>query len=251
MNWEIDVILSTWIVETPPAAGEFFVHKHYDEKSKTIKQETTMKKFLKVIGFLAGLAILAVIVTIALMPWMDRWGATDEEIAAAFTGDDLVPSPRLVYNRAVTINAAPQDIYPWIVQLGAEKGGMYSYEWFETNLLQCELVNADRIHEEWQNLQVGDPVKMCPGTSGPPPYEVALLEPDQAIVLGHQDKGAWTDVWQFILIPQNDGTTRFVLRSRSAMEGLLWDVIRPGEFIMMRGMMLGIKARAEGMAQGG
>lgn len=210
-----------------------------------------MKRFLKIVGFSAGLVIVAVLVMIGLMPWMDRWGATDDEIAASFTGDELVPSPRITYTRAVSINAAPEEIYPWIVQLGAEKGGMYSYEWFETGILQCELINADRIHEEWQNLKVGDPMKMCPGTSGPPAYEVAIMEPDHAIVLGHQDKGTWTDVWQFILIPQNDGTTRLVLRSRSAMVGLLWDVIRPGEFIMMRGMMLGIKARAEEMAQGG
>ena len=208
-----------------------------------------MKRILKTMGILIGLAILAVAVMAALLPWMDRWGATDDEIAASFPGDELVPSPRIFYNRAVTIHAAPEEIYPWIVQVGAEKGGMYSYEWFETNILQCELINADRVHEEWQGLKVGDPVKMCPGTSGPPPYEVAIMEPDRAIIMGHQDNGRWTDVWQFILIPQNDGSTRFVLRGRSTLTGWLWDVIRPGEFIMMRGMMLGIKERAEGLVQ--
>ena len=63
-----------------------------------------------------------------------------------FPGDELVPSPRYVYNRAVTVHATPAEIYPWLVQMGAERGGMYSYEWFETNLLRCELINADRIH---------------------------------------------------------------------------------------------------------
>lgn len=208
-----------------------------------------MKKFLKVIGFLAGLAVLAVIVIIALMPWMDRWGATDEEIAASLTGDELVPSPRITYTRAITVNASPEAIYPWIIQLGAEKGGMYSYEWFETNILRCELINADRIHEEWQNLKVGDQMKMCPGTFGPPPYEIAILEPNHAIVMGHKDKGTWVEVWEFNLVPQEDGTTRLVIRSRNSAQGLLWDVIRPGEFIMMRGMLLGIKERAEGLAR--
>jgi hypothetical protein len=80
---------------------------------------------------------------------------------------------------------------------------------------------------------------------------VALLIPDQAIVMGHQENGKWSDVWQFILVPQDDGTTRLIVRGRSALTGVLWDVIRPGEFIMMRGMMLGIKERAEAMAQGG
>jgi hypothetical protein len=207
-----------------------------------------MKKFLKTMAVVAGLAVLAVLVILALMPSMDRWGATEEEIAASFPGDELVPAPRMTYTRAISIGATPEEIYPWIVQLGAERGGMYSYEWFETNILRCELINADRIHEEWQNLSVGDQVKMCPGTSGPPPYEVAILEPDHAVVLGHKESGTWVEVWQFILLPQGDGSTRLVLRSRNGAEGWFWDVIRPGEFIMARGMMLGIKERAEEMA---
>ena len=207
---------------------------------------TLVKNFLKSLGLLVGVGLLTVLILFALIPWMDRWGATENEIGASYTGDGLVPSPRIHYTRAVSINATPEQVYPWIVQLGAEKGGMYSYEWFETNILQCELINADRVHEEWQSLKVGDPVKMCPGTSGPPAYEVAIIEPERAIIMGHQDNGTWTDVWQFILVPQNDGTTRFILRGRSTLTGWLWDVIRPGEFIMMRGMMLGIKERAEG-----
>ena len=206
-----------------------------------------MKKFLKFAGILLCLAIIGVIGIVLLMPWMDRWGATDNEVTAGYTGDDLVPSPRITYTRAVSINATPEEIYPWIVQLGAEKGGMYSYEWFETGILQCELVNADRIHEEWQDLKVGDPMKMCPGTSGPPPYEIAIIEPNHAIVMGHQDNGTWVEVWQFVLVPEKDETTRLIIRSRNAAQGWFWDLIRPGEFIMMRGMMLGIKERAEGI----
>jgi len=216
-----------------------------------------MKKILKTVGILAGLAILAVIVMIALMPWMDSWGATDTEIAASFPGDELVPSPAFSYNRAVTINAALEEIYPWIVQLGAERGGYYTYSWFETNILRCPLVNADRIHEEWQDLKVGDQIKMCPGDSGPRPWEVKIIEPNGAIVMGHkrsspvdQENGQWSDIWQFVLLPQMDGTTRLVLRSRDMKTGGIWDVIRPGVFIMERGMLLGIKERAEGMAQG-
>jgi hypothetical protein len=208
-----------------------------------------MKKFLKLTGILCGLAVAGILMLFALLPWMDRWGATEAEIAASFPGDELVSSPRVVYNRAVTIHASPEQIYPWIVQLGAERGGMYSYEWFETNILQCELVNADRLHEEWQDLKVGDKVKMCPGESGPPAYEVALIEPEHAIVLGHQEDGQWLDVWQFILIPQTDGTTRLVLRSRDTKSGFIWDAIRPGEFVMSRGMLLGIRERAEGLAR--
>lgn len=204
-----------------------------------------MKKSIKVIGILLGLAILSLMFVMALIPWMDRWGATDDEIITTLPGDDLVPAPAVLYNRAVAINASPKDIYPWLVQMGAERGGMYSYSWFETNILRCELINADRVHQEWQDLKVGDKVKMCPGDWGPPAYEVALIDPDRAMVLGHQENGAWLDVWQFILVPRTDGTTRLVLRSRDMKSGGIWDVIRPGEFIMVRGMLLGIKERAE------
>jgi hypothetical protein len=155
-----------------------------------------VKKFLKTIGILSGLALVAVLVMIALLPWMDSWGATDGEIAASFSGDELVPSPRLLYTRAVTVKAAPEEIYPWIAQLGADKGGMYSYTWIES-LIRCPQTNADRIYEEWQGLKVGDKVLMCPDVNAPPAYEVAMIEPDRAIVLGHQEGGSWTDVWQF------------------------------------------------------
>jgi hypothetical protein len=208
-----------------------------------------MKKFLKVVLVLLAVTVVGVGLTAALLPWMDAWGASPDEIAASFPGDELVPSPRYVYNRVVSVNAAPEEIYPWLVQMGAEKGGMYTYSWFETNILRCELINADRIHEEWQRLGVGDKVRMCPGDSGPPAYEVALLETDHALVLGHQADGTWTDVWQFILVPQEDGRTRLIARGRSTMTGTLWDVIRPGQFIMERGMLLGIKERAEAMKQ--
>ena len=209
-----------------------------------------MKKLFKYAGILAGLGVLAVLVIVALMPWMDRWGASENEIAAAFPGDGLVPSPRYVYNRVVVVNAAPEEIYPWLVQIGAEKGGWYSYEWLETNVLRCEIVNAERIHEEWQGLKVGDQVKMCPGQGGPPAYEVALLEPNRAMVLGHQENGSWSDVWQFVLVPQADGSTLLLTRGRETKTGTVWDVIRPGQFIMERGMLLGIKERAEALAHG-
>ena len=203
-----------------------------------------MKRFFKIVGILAGLGILAVLLMFALLPWMDRYGATDEEIAASFAGDELVPTPRIFYTRAISINASPEEIYPWIAQLGADKGGMYSYTWLEA-LIQCPQTNADRIHEEWQGLEVGDKVLMCPDENMPPAYVVAMVEQDHTIVLGHKENESWVEVWLFNLVPQDDGTTRLVIRSRSAAEGWIWDAIRPGEFIMMRRMMQGIKERAE------
>jgi hypothetical protein len=209
-----------------------------------------MKLILKIISIFFAAIVIGVIAVVLLMPWMDRWGASAEEISASLPGDELVPSPRISYTRAVSIDATSSEIYPWIVQLGADHGGWYSYEWFETNVLRCKNTNADRIHEEWQGLKVGGKVKMCPDENMPPAYEVARMDPNQAIVMGHQEGDQWVEAWQFVLVPQEDGSTRLVIRSRSAAEGWFWDIIRPGEFIMMRGMMLGIKERAEALSHG-
>lgn len=205
------------------------------------------KKVLTTIGILLGLAVALVLVVILLKPWMDRWGASDAEIATTFPGDELVQTPNSIVNRVVTIHATPAQIYSWIVQMGAERGGFYSHTWLETYLLQCKLVNADRIHPEWQGLQVGDQVKMCPGTFGPAPYQVAQLILNRAVTLGHQEQGRWVDLWEFNLIPQPDGTTRLVLRTRTMMTGGFWDIIHPGVFIMETGMLHGIRDRAEGL----
>jgi len=115
-------------------------------------------------------------------------------------------------------------------------------------MLGCHMVNADRIHPEWQNLQVDDEVKMCPDEPAPPPYIVAQIYPNQAIVMGHQEDGEWVDLYQFVIVPQTDGTSRLILRTRTMMVGGLWTVMHPGAFIMERGMLYGIKERAERLA---
>lgn len=207
-----------------------------------------MKKLLITLTVLSGIVVLGVVATMLLTPWMDRYGATDAELVAAFPGDELVPNPASFVNRAITIHANPEEIYPWLIQLDAEKGGWYSYDWLETNLLGCPMVNADRIHPEWQDRLVGDEVRMCPGDSGPPPYTVVQLHPNQAMVLGHQEDGEWVDLYQFVIAPQADGSSRLILRTRTMMAGGLWDLIHPGVFIMERGMLHGIKERAERLA---
>ncbi len=78
-----------------------------------------MKKTFKVTSVLAGIVVLVIAVVALLTPWMDRWGATDAEVAASLPGDKLVPAPIYYYNRAITIKAAPEQIYPWLLQMGA------------------------------------------------------------------------------------------------------------------------------------
>ncbi len=206
-----------------------------------------MKKLLWLLGILVALFALVVVTVAALTPSMDCWGTTDAEIAATYPGDELLAHPKSFVNHAITIKAAPEQIYPWIVQLDATKGGWYSYTWLE-GMIGCPMVNADRIHPEWQNLQVGDKVNMCKGEKAPPPYTVAQIHPNRAIVWGHQENGQWVDVFMFVIVPQQDGTSRLILRTRTNAVGGMWTVIHPGVFVMERGLLYGVKQRAEALA---
>ena len=185
----------------------------------------------------------------ALRPWFARWGATAQEVSMQLPGDELVQVPDSL-TRAVTVQASAAEVFPWLLQLGWERGGLYSYDWLE-NLMGLGFVNADRVHPEWQQTKVGDLVSMGPPGKAPLPYIVAQIIPDRAVVLGHRtaDGAGWTDSWQFVLNPVDARTTRLLLRTRSNFSDgsmrAIFAVIEPAVFVMERGMLLGIKERAE------
>ena len=93
--------------------------------------------------------------------WFNRWGATEVELTKNLPGDALVPSPRLAYTRAISINASAASVWPWLVQMGQGRGGLYSYDGLE-NLIGCDIHSADHILPEHQNLQVGDQILFGP-----------------------------------------------------------------------------------------
>jgi hypothetical protein len=98
---------------------------------------------------------------LVVRPWQLRWGATDEERGATLDGDDLIANPDLVATRAITVHALADQVWPWIAQLGQGRGGFYSYDALE-NLVGCDIHSADRVVPEWQDLKVGDQVKLSP-----------------------------------------------------------------------------------------
>jgi len=91
----------------------------------------------------------------------NRWGATTSEVTASMPGDDLVPHPRLGYTRAITVDAPPEAVWPWLVQMGQGRGGLYSFDGLE-NLARCNIHSVDRIVREHQQLSIGDLVRMGP-----------------------------------------------------------------------------------------
>src|SRR5579871_5244070 len=122
------------------------------------------------------------------------WGTTPGEADAPLPGDDLLADPDVVSTRAVSVAAAPSDVWPWLVQMGSGRGGAYTYDWIE-NLFGLDMHSAEEIRPELQDLQVGDEL---PLGSGGPSMVVEVLEPGHALVVRSTD-GNW--VWAFVLIP--------------------------------------------------
>jgi hypothetical protein len=206
----------------------------------------------KTLGW-ASFGVFILIVAIYLMavfPWMLKWGATEVESSMSLPGDEVVPTPMYCSTRAITIEAPVEDVWPWIAQLGQDRGGFYSYSWIE-NMLLADIHNARAINPDWLDRREGE---LLPLTS--PNYPLGLVkrkeksvgphirrfDPNQAMVL---------EGWgSFVLQPLEGGKTRFIVRdateSMSLPARLLWQVFfEPGHFAMERQMMKGIKVRAE------
>ena len=171
------------------------------------------------------------------------WGATEEEAGRSLPGDELLEDPAVVSTRAITIDAPPSAVWPWLVQMGSGRAGAYTYDWIE-NLFGLGMHSAERIHPEWQNLAVGD---VIPGRESLQGMRVEVLDPERALVTRSED-GTW--VWAFVL-EDLGGRTRLLSRNRIAMpDPSLGDrigmaVMEPGSLVMERKMLLGIKQRAE------
>jgi hypothetical protein len=123
-----------------------------------------------------------------LRPWYLRWGATESELRKSWPGDELVKQPGHCA-RAITIHAPAQLIWPWIIQVGQDRGGFYGYTWLE-DLFQAEMKNAERIIPEFQPRRVGDVVWMAPEHryGNKASMTVAQLVPNRAMVLVQRDE---------------------------------------------------------------
>jgi hypothetical protein len=171
------------------------------------------------------------------------WGATAEEAAWRLPGDELLDPADIVPTRAIGIDAPPSAIWPWLVQIGPGRAGAYTYDWIE-NLFGLNMHSADRIHPEWQGLEVGNVVRSRGDWPG---LRVEILDLERTLSK-RSEAGDW--VWTFVLAPEN-GSTRLISRNRIAMKGVTAGqrmgmlVMGPGSLVTERKMLLGIKQRAE------
>lgn len=181
-----------------------------------------------------------------LRPWHTHWGATEEESRGPLPGDELTADPKTQVTHAVTINAPVSRVWPWLAQVGQEKGGFYSYSWLE-NLVGCHMHNSDWIVPEFQHVRVGDKVWLHPKA---PPIPVVIVEPERSLVFGSNTAEAGT--WGLYLKPIDANTTRMIARGWGGYwaPGLLgkigyYALFEPAHFVMERKMMLTIKRLAE------
>jgi hypothetical protein len=180
------------------------------------------------------------------------WGASPAERAAGLPGDELLPEADLVATRAISVRVPAERVWPWLVQLGHGRGGFYSYDALE-GLFGLGITSADRVEQRWQELAVGDEVRLAPQVG----LEVAVLDAPYALVLRgagpalpDEDAQPFDFAWAFVLRPgPTPGSCRLVVRERYAyvepwarwmVEGVSWVSL-----LMTERMLRGVRDRAE------
>ena len=182
-----------------------------------------------------------------------NWGTTKEECDTALPGDELVSQPVVQTTEGIWIDAPASAVWPWLVQMGQDRGGMYTYEKLE-NLVGLKHRNADRIHPEWQHLAVGDVIRLVPrgwmGLRNGIALPVVALVEGESIILRLQPPDVPVDgVWSFHVVAHWEDRCRLLVRTRARMrvpgEALGAEAAGPVMSLLTRGMLQGIKRRAE------
>jgi hypothetical protein len=198
----------------------------------------------QVVDVVATLPLFAV--TPLLRPWHRRWGATSEEIGAAMPGDEQVPRCQYIINRALTIQAAPADVWPWLAQVGFGKAGFYSLDLLDN----AGRTSAEVLLEDCQHPARGDWVAMFTRVNDTTAFRIGLLRPPHELLWIKPDS---TWAWR---LTARGATTRLHTRLRIRYR---WDhpaeaafsvfLNEFGDFPMMRRMLITLRGRAEAVVR--
>jgi hypothetical protein len=191
----------------------------------------------------------AVVYRRMVWPWITTWGATDTEIEQPLSADVLMRSGVPHTTRAITIDAPAAEVWRWLVQIGENQAGFYSYAWLE-RLARTNMQNADCVHEAWQHREVGDSIWLGQRWGELGRQVAAVVEPERALAMVSPADFATIEAgqlasgyWGFFLEPIDSRRTRLLARSSGGAVGTaFFDLVH---FVMEQKMMRGIKQRAE------
>jgi hypothetical protein len=204
---------------------------------------TTRRIGRGVLDALSGLPLFAT--APLLRHWHTRWGATEDEVHGVMPGDEIVPKASFKATRAITIDAPPDMVWPWIVQMGYGRAGFYTYPLLDN----AGYESADRILEEYQPPKIGDWMPMAKNVNDTTAFKVRAFEANRWLLWVKPDS-----TWAWKLAPVEGGRTRLIsrLKARYAWESpgsaiLTLVLLEFGDFPMMRRVLKGIKVRAEAL----
>ncbi len=217
-----------------------------DGKRMTIAQSklSAAVKAVRLRYAIPFVVLLVAVYLTGLHPWMMNWGSTPAEQQMPLPGDDLIPKDSGKTTLAITINAPSDVVWKWLVQVGQDRAGFYTYTWLE-NLTGADIHNANEIHPEWQHLNVGDSWRTVSadwlgGLGKDAVSPVLLSEPGHALVL--------VMFGAYVINPIDAHTSRLLVRGESGPANPATTIVLdPLVFTMARGMLIGLKARAEGV----
>jgi hypothetical protein len=206
----------------------------------------------KIVRLVTGTLLVIVIIVasfVLLRQWTLSWGATDAEVERSLPGDELIARKPGDWTHAATIEAPPEEVWPWIAQIGDNRGGFYSYTFIENLLMGEDLYhNANRILPQFQNPQPGEGMVMDS-------LQVHDLQPGKWLLAAQAaEEGDFNWVWLWHVEPVGTSQTRLLVRNTLRLPGVASNpvastVLDLGGYIMERRMIQEIKLRAEGRTE--
>ena len=193
-------------------------------------------KRLATLGWVAGLWRWIVGLT-------ERWGTLPHEPALPMPGDQLIPEPAMNATRAIVIDVPPDEVYPWFAQMGPGRAGWYSYDWIDNRGVE----SARQIHPEWVITEPGASMGGMAGIG----FDIVEAVPGRQLVISVTTDAPLAFTMSYLLERWGNGSTRVLVRIRGESEGGRWlnPLIRfalgPGDFVMVRRQLIGVKQRAE------
>src|SRR5262245_40100531 len=206
---------------------------------------------------IARVALAAAVSYAARRDFRNR-GNRKDRFRMRLLGDGLVGGPVIQTTEAVWINASAGSVWPWLIQMGQDRGGLYSYATLE-NLVGLGYHNADRIHPEWQSLAAGDTMRLAPKgwmglREGVTMRVVEVVEKQSLVLRAKSPAQLWDAIWSFHVIPHWEDRSRLLIRTRTSLrhpgDAVTTELAAPAKALVTRGILLGVKRRAEGQAQG-